>query len=377
VLDAAFDASGGTAALIGSGDPLLCLSATFSYSDMSIGSLSMGLTRFAVRLVGSDGVAGAEAVLCDACDPLAVGPMALARDAAGNIYVAGSFAGTLTLGGDVLTAAGLEDVLVAKLDPAGAPVWARGFGAAMATGVATDIVADGAGGVVLAGRYGPSIAFEQTLTAGGAQDIFVARLDDAGAPTWSKGFPNAWANATPRLAATPDGVVMTGDFVDTVNFGGDPLVNPSVDTFESDAYLVKLAPDGTHAWSKQLGDGQVPILDAQGGTSLAVDAGGNIVVVGAFGGTVDFGGGFLGSNGYRDTFIARFSPAGDYLESTQIHSNDGAIQGDHAIAVDAAGRMVVAGAFWAEIDYGGMEPLQSKAENNLYDDIFLVRFPAP
>jgi hypothetical protein len=39
--------------------------------------------------------------------------------------------------------------------------------------------------------------------------------------------------------------------------------------------------------------------------------------------------------------------------------------------------MVVAGAFWAEIDYGGMEPLQSKAENNLYDDIFLVRFPAP
>ena len=56
-----------------------------------------------------------------------------------------------------------------------------------------------------------------------------------------------------------------------------------------------------------------------GGTSddiaygVALDGSGNVVIVGQFQNTVDFGGGALTSAGDRDIFVAKYSPSGAYL----------------------------------------------------------------
>jgi len=51
--------------------------------------------------------------------------LAIAADAAGNLYVAGSFGGTVTFGSTTLTAPQATDMFLAKLSPAGVWLWAK------------------------------------------------------------------------------------------------------------------------------------------------------------------------------------------------------------------------------------------------------------
>src|SRR5678815_5844983 len=68
-----------------------------------------------------------------------------------------------------------------------------------------------------------------------------------------------------------------------------------------------------HVWSRAFGD-----TSFQSGRSIAIDAAGNVVVVGDFEGTVDFGGGPMGpTTGGKDfdAYVAKFDPAGNHLWS--------------------------------------------------------------
>jgi Beta-propeller repeat len=55
-------------------------------------------------------------------------PSAVATDAAGDIYVAGYFYGSVDFGSGVLTSAGGADVFLAKFDASGACLWSKRFG---------------------------------------------------------------------------------------------------------------------------------------------------------------------------------------------------------------------------------------------------------
>src|SRR5262245_41084455 len=50
-------------------------------------------------------------------------------DAAGNIYISGSFGGSMTMGSETLTSEGSNwDLFVAKVDSAGNVAWVKSFG---------------------------------------------------------------------------------------------------------------------------------------------------------------------------------------------------------------------------------------------------------
>ncbi|MGI4875038.1 MAG: T9SS type A sorting domain-containing protein [Janthinobacterium lividum] len=75
------------------------------------------------------------------------------RDAAGNLYVAGSFIGNLTIGPPPATSPSQDmDVFVAKYDPAGTLLWVRTLHSPGAD-VAMDIVVSPAGRCTVAGSY--------------------------------------------------------------------------------------------------------------------------------------------------------------------------------------------------------------------------------
>src|SRR6185295_4959295 len=77
----------------------------------------------------------------------------IATDSAGNAYVTGFFTSTITIGTTTLVSAGgLHDIVLFKLDPAGNPVWARRFGS---TGddTAYAVTVDAGDDVVLAAQY--------------------------------------------------------------------------------------------------------------------------------------------------------------------------------------------------------------------------------
>jgi FlgD Ig-like domain/Beta-propeller repeat len=107
-----------------------------------------------------------------------------------------------------------------------------------------------------------------------------------------------------------------------------------------------LATTPLHFWSQRFGS-----TSADGGQRVVVDASGNIIVVGYFGGTVDFGGGGLVSAGATDIFVAKYTANGTYKWSKRFGST-GADEA-HGVTVDAAGNVFVTGYFSGTVDFGG------------------------
>jgi hypothetical protein len=95
----------------------------------------------------------------------------------------------------------------------------------------------------------------------------------------------------------------------------------------------------------------VPTQANDAAAALAVDAAGNILVAGHFEGTIDFGAGTLTSQ-KTDAFVAKLSPAGDGLWSKRY----GDVKSQDlasGIAADPAGNVIVAGLFEGTVDFGG------------------------
>jgi hypothetical protein len=149
---------------------------------------------------------------------------AVAAFGGGNVYIGGSFDGTIDFGGASYTTAGGQDAFLLAVDPAGAYRWSRQIG-----GINTQ-----AGAALAVDRFG-NVGFGVTLfgtadfgggpiTSAGTSDAVAAKYDPAGAPLWSRRFGDA-ATQTPKgLAFTPSGALaLTGIFVGATDFGGGPV----------------------------------------------------------------------------------------------------------------------------------------------------------
>ena len=115
-------------------------------------------------------------------------------------------------------------------------------------------------------------------------------------------------------------------------------------------------------WSAGYGDS-----GEQEGEDVAVDASGNVVVVGQAKGTIDFGGGALTSAGEWDVFVAKLDPNGNHLWSKRF--GDAADQRASEVAVDAAGNVFVTGWFQGTMNFGGSNLTSAGAF-----DVFVAKF---
>lgn len=407
---------------------------------------------------------------------------AIAFDPAGNIIVVASIAsGSLDFGGGSLQ--GPQSLAVAKLDRMGAHLWSRRLGGGT-TGFNTSVRSDSAGNIVITGSFQTTIDFGAgPMTSAGGADIFVAKLDPGGAPIFAKRFGDTADQRALDMAIGPDdSIYVTGEIAGTTDFGGGPLVSAGVDAFllrlsavgdhvmsrrygddgfqrgtgvavddafnvalagvfngsidaggatlstagAEDAFLMKLDGTAQHIWSfvvgpyvnefsfynavprvkagpggrwviaagltaLELGGMSLPSagnadvflagLDSTGDVlyrrrfgdaseqfpmNLDVDTFGNITMVGNFGGTIDFGNGPLPSLG-GDFFMVKFDAAGVARWSKRFGSN-----GDQqiaAVATDAAGTSALTGAFEGELDFGAGPLLAGSGV-----DIFVATF---
>jgi hypothetical protein len=102
------------------------------------------------------------------------------------------------------------------------------------------------------------------------------------------------------------------------------------------------------------------------GEALAIDAAGNILVTGTFRGSLNLGGDTFFDTGNGDIFVAKFSPDGNHLFSKHWGATSG--QTPHDIATDKDLNVWVAGGFYGAFDAGG-----GLLVNNGDDDTFLVK----
>lgn len=271
----------------------------------------------------------------------------MARDAVGNLLIAGSFQGTVDFdpgaGSVPLTSSGGNDIFVAKYAADGTLLWAKKAGG-IGSDVATSVAVDGAGNVVVSGSYSQTADIGGTnLTSNGSTDAFLWKLDNAGNSVWARGFGgSAIDGATGVDVASNGDVVATGFFSGTVDFDPGAGVQNQTSAGGTDAFVLRLsAAAGNLVWVRQMGGS-----GADRGEDVDVTPAGNITTTGSYTGTVDFnpGGGTnnLNSTGSTDGFIQQLTSAGNYRWA-QSFGNAGSADRGNDVTSDAAGNVFVTG----------------------------------
>ena len=269
-----------------------------------------------------------------------------AADASGNVYIGGSFQGTVSFGSTVLTGAGGYDLFVAKYNPV-----SGGFEWAVRTGGngydEVRAVAVNSTGIYIAGftqsaliNFGPS-----TLGTTSGSDGFVAKLTPTGSFVWAEQVSGDGNDEILALAVNGPNVYIGGSFTsNTVAFGPRTLTNTgTVNAGYTDGFIAKLTDAGTSAgfaWAQKLGGSNNDLV-----TALAV-AGADVVVAGSFRLNAAFGSLTAASAGLQDVFVAKLRDSGSTSQFAWVQRAGGAVGDDVAQALAVSGtRVYVAGYF--------------------------------
>ncbi len=167
---------------------------------------------------------------------------AIAVDPADHVLVYSAFSGTVTTPDGELLSTGAVDLLLARLKPDGTLLWVRQY-PSDTTVSATCVAADGSGNVILSGTLAGTLDLGGTLlSAGGVHDAFIAKLDSSGAVLWARTFGDSEDKSETHgagCAAAPTGeALLTGKMRGTVNFTSNVLTAAG----DFDLFVVKLGP---------------------------------------------------------------------------------------------------------------------------------------
>ncbi|GAB2848147.1 hypothetical protein [Hymenobacter ruber] len=222
----------------------------------------------------------------------------VATDAAGNAYLAGTFASAVTFSGTTLTPTGTNsDSYLAKFDPQGTMQWVRqGGNGTLATSIATDA----SGNVAVAGYSDTAAAFGGAPLAGSGMCYY--KFSPAGTMLQARRVATAQLGFPIETALALDGAgnaYVAGAISNTATFGTLTLGPTNGFYF---AFLCKLDATGTPAWVRRVGG-----LYGAMANAVAVDAAGN-PVVGSSSGYVDTPGGPQGSTLFVDQLSAQGVP---------------------------------------------------------------------
>ncbi|MHB0959585.1 MAG: tandem-95 repeat protein [Pirellulaceae bacterium] len=273
----------------------------------------------------------------------------IARDAAGNLYITGSFTGTAKFGTGsaevTLSAVGSSDIFLAKYDAAGILLWAIGIGGGGAD-FGADVEVDAAGNPVVTGRFSSTMDFDPgagkaELTSRGSTDAFVARFTIDGALDWVRQFGGGSADAGNGLHVDAAGdVVVTGYFSRTVDFDPGPGVSNLVSAGDNDIFVVQLSAAGDLVWAQRYGS-----TGTDQGQAVVRDLAGRLIVVGSFAGVVDFDPSGaqqnLSSAGLTDAFFMQLTAGGGTNWARRFGGS--AADSAMAVAVDSGSNVIAVG----------------------------------
>lgn len=271
----------------------------------------------------------------------------IAIDSRDRIVVTGIFQGTLNFGQGPMTSVGERDLFVVKLDRNGSPLWSIRNGGPGDEYTDNGVTIDTADDIVTTGLIGASASFgKEPLPYKGGEDIFVAKFEADGTPSWSRSFGGAGHDYGASVATDEDrNIIVVGNFSEAVDFGGGTMQSAGA----SDIFVLKLDRKGNHVWSRRFGDSLAD--EAQ---SIITDEESNLIVVGKFQSySLDLGDGPMKKRGVFDVFMAKYDPKGNHLWSKSFPGNGSNHVG--GVALSGGGQMVLVGSFVGKVGFGGDE----------------------
>ncbi|MCE3278420.1 MAG: hypothetical protein K0S44_611 [Bacteroidetes bacterium] len=272
-------------------------------------------------------------------------------DHSGNIIFTGSFNQSISIGSTTLNSNGGYDVLIAKLDNSGNPIWAKSFGGNSISvwEAGNDVTCDTLNNIYVTGFSYAAITLSPgiTLSASGIQsDMFVLKMNSSGSYQWARNgrTPNGGndndAGITIELAEDQNSVVIGGYFIaDEFIFGTDTLLNLNDGGYDS--YIISLS---TSTGAKNF----IRLISGAGHThieQLALDPSGNIYVLGSCGTNYFESPNTLTVNtGRYDIFLFKYNSAGTFIWSTGM-GNSSWGHSPNAITISNGNKIFVAGSY--------------------------------
>jgi Beta-propeller repeat/Secretion system C-terminal sorting domain len=284
---------------------------------------------------------------------------AITTDEEGNVYVTGSFEGTVDFNPSAatfnLTSFGVQDIFVTKFNNSGTFIWAKQFGGS-GYDSGNSITVDAIGNVYTAGSFSDNSDFDPSENFFNIAYIgtFLSKLDPEGNFIWAKSidFFSPGESITISLNGS-NSIYLMGKY----GYEGD--LDPGEDVYNLNyggVYLEKLDTDGNFLWAKQiLNDYYTQNYD------FTIDQNGFIYVTGEFTGNQDFDPGdsvftlYTIDESSYDIFVLKLDSEGNFIWAKNFGGN--ALNYVKSIATDANGDVYITGYFFitADFDPGPLE----------------------
>lgn len=278
-------------------------------------------------------------------------------DAGGNVYITGSFGGTVdfdpSAGTAIRTADGRADAFLAKYDTNGNLRWVNAFVGPGSTDAGLSVALDPANNVYVTGYFENTADFDPSAgdasrTSAGNDDIFLVKFDGQGNFRWVNTMGGIMRDVPLRIAVDADGnAFITGYFRNTVDFDPSGGVASRTSAGEEDIFVARYNAQGNFVWVNQMGSTGYDV-----GNAIKVDAASNVYVTASFSSIVDFDPGanvasLTALNGGPATggALAKYDAQGAYVWAKAVGANGAASNNGIYIALGATGNFFAGGRF--------------------------------
>ncbi|WP_437277126.1 hypothetical protein WME90_38705 [Sorangium sp. So ce375] len=284
-------------------------------------------------------------------DPNTQSATGVGVDAQGNIYIGGTFSGTINLTGKetgTLVSIGTSDVYVASFDASGQHRWSARFGGSGAETL-NGLAVTPEGNLVLGGTFYGSFAFGgTTLSSVNALDSFVVTMSgEKGEQGWARQIGDAADQTLRSIAVDRAGnIVIAGYFSGKLLCSAPPVPVCAESAGGTDIFVRKYDPLGAVQWTKIYGDDR-----NQFATGVAVDGEGSVFVTGRYNGTLAVGSRQVKNTGLGpNLFVLKLDSGGNGAWLSDY--GDTSSQTGTGIAVAPSGAVLVTGTYMGEINFG-------------------------
>ncbi len=272
--------------------------------------------------------------------------LSIALDIHSNIYITGNFTGQVDfdpgLASYSLSAIGVKDIFITKLDQNGNLLWVKQMGEALSISGGTSITVDVSGNIFVTGVISNIY-------------IFILKTDSDGNTIWEKriGHTSSLCHGTSVSTDISGNVYTAGNFSTSsemlpVDFDPGPGTYNLAPRGNADAFVCKLNEDGDFVWARQLGG-----VNLEEANAITLDAAGNAFITGYFNGNCDFDPGpavfNLSAYGDEDIFLVKLDISGNLIWARQIGGP--LSEFGNSLMTDASGNIYLTGYFYGTVDF--------------------------
>lgn len=303
-----------------------------------------------------------------------------------GIYLLGFYSGTMDAdpgaGTMNLTATGVQDLFLIKLNHSGGLLWAKSIGG---TGeeLSLDLALDPMGNVLYTALFQGSVDFDPgagvtMLVADVNGDAVVSKLNASGDFLWAGALLGGGQGLIDNSVVTADStgnVYVAGNFYNQIDF--DPGVGVSNlnsgSSSNYDIFFLKLDVSGIFQWVKQVGS----TGNDESAKDIVARGTDEVYVCGSFAGTTDFDPGAgvqnLTGGGNNAAYLTRWDSNGNLIWAKMIANSVGWAE-PFALAIDAFGDLYTAGYYTESADLDpGAGMLNVTASSATFPEMFMSK----